>query len=216
MYISGMDVLYDYATKKENHDYLEQMGCNIEELIKLDNQNDIAEYIHNLEIIWQAIEQRYQILKIDINIDEIMTKIVKLFCFYILIGQYDGFPQNWELDESKQGITLAPFYDGSASFGKCCFDPRQSLAVSFEDKGINNYRILEEFFKISEQRYYDEFMKLYNKFTLVEFMKILKKVETKINKRIPQMTRKRIIDAFKFNKEEIEKMIERSINNGRR
>lgn len=215
-YISGMDILYNYVLDERNHSYLEAMGCNIDELKALNNHSDIAEYIHNLEICWQAIEYHYQNLEINIDVDKIMNKMLKLFCFNILIGQYDGFPQNWEIDESEEGIDLAPFYDGSSSFGNRCFEPRQSMAVSFEDKSINNYRTLEEFFKISSQEYIDVFLDMFDKFTLEEFMKIIKQVEIKINKKLPSMTRRRMIESFSFNKEEIEKIIKQQRVNGAR
>lgn len=216
IYFSGMDILYDYLIDENNHESLKQMGCDLIHLQELHTNSDKAEYLNNLEVIWQALEYRYKKLKRNAPINELMEGLIKYFCLNILIGQYDAFPQNFEIGESKDNIYLAPYYDGSQSFGKQCYDPRQSMSVSYEDRNTNNYRVLEEFFKISSQDYINVFMEMYNTLTVDTFLNILKNIEEKIGKSLPEMTKKRIIERYIANREDIERVINKERVNGMR
>ena len=50
------------------------------------------------------------------NISKIMDGLVNYLMLGILCVQNDGFPQNWEIEESIEGIKLAPYFDGGDSF----------------------------------------------------------------------------------------------------
>lgn len=207
IYMSGMDILYDYLIDENNHEFLKQMGCNLEHLEWLHTKSDKAEYLNNLEIIWQALEYRYRKLGRCVDISNIMNGLISQFSLNILIGQYDAFPQNFEIGESKENVYLAPYYDGSASFGKECYEPKQSMSVSYEDKDTSNYRVLQEFFKVSSQEFIDIFIEKFNTLTLEKLFEIIKSVEEKIGKELPKMTKTRIIERFTANREDIKTVI---------
>lgn len=208
-YISGNDILYDYLMDKKNHPYLQDMGYDLRNLDQFFTQIDLSDSIHTLEVIWQAIEYRYKDRKTPINVSKIMKKLVSMFCFNILIAQNDGMPVNWELEESNGGIELKPFYDGSDTLNDANLypNPSMSLSINFQDKERNNYYKLEEFLKISSKEFIDIFLEMFDALDIYEFMNIMNRVENKIGRKIPQFTRRRLLNSFSENRESVEVVI---------
>jgi len=213
-YISGRNILQDYLTDQNNYETLINMGCDISRLNNSKNNiSDPAEYIHTLEIVWQALEYRYNKIKIKPHLHNIMTEIITHFCLDLIVGQFDGYPQNWEVEESKTGVCVMPYFDGSASLGilKGIPYPRQSLTVNFNDKHTNNYRILEEFLKVSSTEYINMFLEYFNRININEFLQILGNVESKINAKIPDFIKDRMIQEFYINYISLEEIIDKCI-----
>lgn len=201
-YTSGTKILLKYILDN-NYGILEDMGFDKSELEK--KEFDIVDYINNLEIIWQALEQRYK--KIDIR--KLIDKFILFFMFNILIGQIDGMAQNWEIEENDKEIDLVPFYDGSSAFyyDEEFDDPYGSLSTNFKDKNRNNYVILEEFLNISSTEYINLFLAKYELLDYNNFISIIEKVENKIEIGIPNRDKQNIIESYLKNRENIEMVI---------
>jgi len=204
-YNSGSKILYEYY-KNCDREMLYDMGIDPKEMEHCHNRIDISESIQTLEIVWQALEYRYKTPSV---VEKLMFGIIDHFILDILIAQNDSDPLNWEVEENQGEIELAPYFDG----GECLNDPEiygeplTRLAVSFQDKGTNNYKILDRFLKISSSEFIDKFLEKFDKLDVYNFMTILKKIENKIGRPIPSYVRRRIIESFSENRECIESVI---------
>lgn len=202
-YVSGLQILANYVNDRNNRVYLEQMGYSYDELMQLRKELK-AEYINTLEMIWQALEYRYKNSKLKINYENIMYNLISQFCLNILIGQHDGFPQNWEIEESKYEVNLVPYFDGGWAFRNFRNElPYQSMSVSSRDKGANNFQILETFLNVSSQEFISTFMLQFDKLNEEAFERIMEQVEARIEKKIPSGTKQRILNSFVDNRNAI-------------
>jgi len=208
-YISGEKILSEYATDPNNKEILINLGGDENKLSLLRNTRDLSEYIHTLEVIWLALAYHYK----KLNINDIMKNIVKQFCFDLIIGQFDGYPQNWEIEESVEGITLMPYFDGSATFGilKAMPKPRQSLSVNFHDKGTDNYQILETFLSSACTEDINIFLEMFNKLNIHNFTDVLDAVEKRIDSNIPFFIKDRMILEFVRNRNLLQEVINKCI-----
>lgn len=203
-YIPGVKILYDYFRDDANKEILQQMGLDFNQIENSYNSVVVAEAIQNLEIIWQALEYRY---KDDYqSVENIMHNLLEHFMLNMLIGQKDGHPLNWEIEESLEGNSLVPYYDGGESFDDYD-EPHSFIAVSYKDKFKDNYIVLEEFFKVSSDDFIESFIDKFNRLNSTVFYEIIRKVESKIGIRLPYRTIGRITNAFEDNRDMIENII---------
>lgn len=208
-YISGQELLFMYSRMPKNLNILSNMGL---EQTENNNFPDNAPYsynINNLEVIWQAIEYRYQQLGIYVDMEKIMNDLVMYFIFNILTLQNDGMAQNWILEESKYGINLCPSFDN-----ELCFQinddkkiPTGNLSTNFNDVGLGNYRILEEFLKVSSCEYIELFKEKFNMLSFENFLKLIQRVENKIECSLPNDVKEKYIRLFLMNRQNIERVL---------
>lgn len=212
-YISGEEILSDFALDQDNREILMKLGCDDVKLSKIKNNRDLAEYVHTLEVVHYALDYHYKKMGMIVNVEDIMSSLKKQFCFDLIIGQFDGYPQNWEIEESADGAFLMPYFDGSATFGILSVmpNPRQSLSVNFNDKGTDNYRILEEYFNCSCSDDINVFLDMFNKLTIDNFINILNAVEKRIDSNIPYFIKDRIITEFVRNRKSLQEVVNKCI-----
>lgn len=205
-YISLLDILQKYLINNKNTNILEQMGYVLDiEIEDLEDELFISKEINNLEIIWQALDEKYQNKE---EISKIMHDLVLRFILNILILQNDAEPQNYEIEESENEINLMPFIDGELCFMHSeFFESYSSLAINFNDID-NNYDHLREFLKISSQEYIDLFLEKFDLLTLEQFNIIFKNIEKRIKVEIPTNIKKRIILSYKINRKKIDDILE--------
>lgn len=79
-----------------------------EKLAKINNI-DIPMGYNALDCIISSLNLRYSF----INIEEIVTSLIKLWCFDILISESDRNSTNWGIISNREGIKIAPVYDSS-------------------------------------------------------------------------------------------------------
>lgn len=205
-YVSGNQILKDYLRKKNNIQYLKQMGLK-EKNVYLNIY--LPRDINNLEVIWQAIEERYADLKIDIDINKIMNDIILLFIFNILTCQNDGMPQNWELEESENGVSLVPVFDNEFCLKLNDFGVAScKLTTNFNDNYQNNYLIIEEFLKISSIEYINLFLEKFNMLTIDVFLDLINIVEKRIGSVIPSDLKMEYMHVFNKNRKAIHKILD--------
>lgn len=205
-YVSGQDILFQYL---KNIWDLEKMGLVSNEYNQFPDKAPFSFNINNLEIIWQAIEYRYKRLNVEIDIKSIMDSLILYFTFNILTLQCDGMSQNWMLEESGDNVSLVPIFDNEKCFllNEKLRVPNTNLATNFNDIGKGNYKILDEFLKISSEEYNRLFQEKFNMLTLEVFCGLLDKVETKINTPIPENIKKEYIKLFIYNRQNVEEVL---------
>lgn len=214
-YVSGTTILKDYLKFKENINNLKEMGLQGKNYFL---NMYLPRDINNLEVIWQAIEQRYNRMEKDIDIENIMYNLVLLFIFNTLTLQNDGLPHNWELEESKNGVCLVPIFDNEYCLA---LDDRENsfsnFNVSFNDSNKSNIDILESFLNISSKEYVSLFIEKFNSLTSEVFLELLNIVEDKIKDKIPENLRNEYIVAFNKNRENIDLLLSEIVQtkNGR-
>jgi len=208
-YISGTKILNEFLNEEGNLEYLESMGFDKNRIAHLYNDIHIAKEISNLEIIWSSISERYKKKNIKVDMSAIMRSLVEQFIFNILVLQNDGFPQNWELEESKDGVKVVPIFDNELCFIICQFDiyPRNLLSTNFDDAGKNNYDILKEFLSISSSEYVELFLEKFNILTEEIFVKLIENVEEKIGCNLSDDVKTTYINNFVFNRQQINQVL---------
>lgn len=147
-----------------------------------------------------------------------MSDLVNLFIFNILVMQNDGMPQNWELEESANGVNLTPIFDNEfCLMFNDMGNITSKLTTNYNDFAHNNYSILEEFLKISSAEYISLFLEKFNSLTLEVFIDLIKKIENKIGCNIPNIYKEAYVANFKKNRENIEEVINKmNLNNTRK
>lgn len=208
-YISGQDLLFAYSRMPKSLNFLTNMGLEQTENNNFPNNAPYSYNINNLEVIWQAIEHRYKELNIYVDLEKIMNELVMYFIFNILVMQNDGASQNWVLEESENGVNLSPFFDNAEAF---TIDddkdlPVSNLSINFNDVGLGNYKILEEFLKVSEQAYINLFYDKFEMLTEDAFLQLIQRVENKIECSLPEDIKDKYIKMFHQNRENIESIL---------
>ncbi len=78
----------------------------------LDNVKKANYVYNNLEVIWNAFEHRYRFEKNKEDlISSLMLELIVRFWFAYLIRNTDFHFKNWEIEETKDKVCLAPSYD---------------------------------------------------------------------------------------------------------
>ena len=193
IYVTGLDVLYDY-----NNYYLRQWGYN-----EFSNNR----LVNNLENIWQALEHRYRFEK---NKEYIVAKLMyqlvtHVFLYDIFLTNPDRHYYNWEIVEFNNDANINLLFDNEDVFLDYSNSPK--LAVNVEERKSNWYRNLEVFLNISSQDYID---KVYNMYSLLKpsiIVKLIERCEQRINAKIPNSTKERILTAYILHYSKLEDVI---------
>lgn len=216
-YTSGQEILYEYGRNSKNLNSLKNMGLVQSEVNDFPDNAPYSYNINNLEVIWQAIEQKYNKLGIYIDMEKIMNDLVLYFMFNILAMQNDGMAQNWILEESEYGVNVAGTFDNELCLmiNEDKNIPTVNLCTNFNDVGLGNYKILEEFLKVSDNRYYELFKEKFDMLTLEEFLKLISRVEHKIECSLPENIKENYIKLFTLNRENIKEILNKFENTRR-
>lgn len=102
-YISGTEILYDFFQAEKDSDYLKQVIPHYLRKDYLDEMEKIQllKYLNTLEIIWNALEFRYQkYLRKNEIVNHIMGDLSNRFAFDFLTMQRDRHASNWEVEGS--------------------------------------------------------------------------------------------------------------------
>ena len=162
-FIPGDDILEEY------HSYLKTHLSKDN-----DNKEKIAmNYLNNLTDIWGALELKFGLREgFEKDIETIMEKLVKIFCFDLLMGNYDRGANNWGVIVGNQGVRLAPMFDNAFSLTFSTYDISPEYT---ERTDLNHY--LERFFQTSSSEFVEIFYEMYDKLTLDKLLEIIDLVE---------------------------------------
>lgn len=210
--ISGQQIIKDYAFSSiSNLMWIKKMIKDSGFINYLfddayrDKKDISIEYIHNLEIIWHALEAKYKDNQ-NFNIEKIMHQLVLMYIFTILVYDCDKYSSNWLLEESPTNIKLAPLFDNEDAFNYTNKKTNQNNILKFatnaETSDYNQLSSLKAFLSTSTPEYYDLFVDLFEKLSN-NFDKILKNAETQIGTNLPTIKKEKIILGFHINMEQI-------------
>ena len=164
--------------------------------------------INSLDIIWQALDYMY---KDKINISEVMDKFVIMYLFDIIVNNDDRHEWNWMIEESDEGIRLAPLFD----FDCCLKENFTSFKMgvdldAFINEGciVNSARDrLANFLDVSSYDYLYLFLNMFNK-VVNNFDIILSEVEEKINRKIPVYVKMKMRDTLDKKSKQINELLD--------
>lgn len=212
--VSGDELLGEYLA--HNFDVIRDMGFigseadNVEEYGLGDTTRYLSSiYINNLEIIWQALDDRY---KDKINISEVMKQFVSMYMFTILFSDIDKHPGNWFIEEREDGVRLAPILDNGDLLinyddGYEADNVIMSFSTNFKDRETKLVETLKVFFETSSYEYFLMFVSMFDK-VFMNFDIILQNVEKQIGREIPDYEKEKIIVAFNKNCSKIQSVID--------
>lgn len=207
--VSGNEILREYLSN--SFDYVKEMGfdTNCFRQLRMYYNNRISNCsrtINTLEIIWQALEDRY---KDRIIISEVMDQFVIMHLFDIIVNNADRHEWNWMIEESDDGIRLVPLFD----FDRCLKDKCTffKMGVNFDDlyygAKIMTDR-LSNFLEVSSYDYLYLFLSMYEK-VVNNFDMIITSVEDKINRKIPVYVKKKMKDTLDKKGKQINELLDR-------
>lgn len=155
--------------------------------------------MNNLEIIWQALEYKYN-SNPKVEILKLVYQIVERYIYAILIRANDKGAQNWEVEESADGVSICPITDN-----ELIFYPRATTTMStgFEDSEKSIGKSIYEFLTTSSCEFMELFIEKFNKFDLDALMKCINLTEQQIGECIPDEIKKEILYSFKLNQRQI-------------
>lgn len=212
--VSGDELLGEYLA--HNFDVIKDMGFvgEIAARVKEYGLGDTTRYlssiyINNLEIIWQALEDRYKGLT---NIGEIMEQFVSMYMFTIIFADIDKHPGNWYIMECENSVRLAPIFDnGDILIGyEDGYEPNNVIAcfsTNFSDHEVNQINSLKTFFEISSYEYFLMFVSMFDK-AVMNFDEIINLCEKQIGREIPKYEKEKIIVSFNKTQEKIQEVID--------
>lgn len=220
--ISGKQIIKDYAfSSLSNLLWIKKMINNSGYISYLfdsayrDKKDISLEYIHNLEIIWHALESKYK-SNPNFNIEKIMQQLVLMYMFTILTYDSDKYSFNWLIEENKTTIKLAPLFDNEDAFNYTKQKIEQSnilkFAVNADTSDYNQLDSLRAFLSNSTPDYFNLFQELFEK--LIEnFPQIIENVEKQIETEIPLKIKEKITLGFDINTTQIQKTLNAFLNN---
>ena len=195
-YIKGYDILDEYF---ENH-FGDLIVMGFDPTISVGHKR--MSKLNNLEVIKNALIERY---KDKINVEELIYQFVLLFIFSILTIQKDKSPQNWDIEEGIDRVSLIPLMDNALSFTEPT--DKVSLAASIASSEYSFEECLKEFLMTSSSEEVQLFVDKFNVLTEDAFLDIISKVEIDINSAIPSREKNEIINNFIVNRNNIKKLL---------
>jgi len=156
-----------------------------------------------LEIIWQALEHRYKLDgRVDISV--LMEQIVDLYIYSILISHSDRISLNWEIEEGRNSVKLAPLFDNENSF----FDEVEVyMSTSYDDNRSLLHESVRKFLSISDESFRERFIQKFDLLTEDLMREIFDKVESKIESQIPEKQKEYIFNNFCSHRNKIEEVV---------
>lgn len=207
--VSGEELLGDYLSSVSDNgisaiDVVSNMGIDKRSLDDIKEEMEYegyvvycADYVNNLEVIWQALEYRYGN---SVNIKELMDQFIMMYIYVILMGDADKHCCNWMVIESDNSVRLAPLFDNELIFTEISNTTKYS--VGFKDDNWYFYTSLEEFFYISSCEYCELFIEMFEKLKN-DFNSIFERIKGQIGVEIPVDVREKTVKKFNIHCDKI-------------
>ena len=134
--------------------------------------------LNNLETIWLSLADNYAKSPTKYNdIRNVMVELLKQYFLMILIQDIDFHWYNWEIEESKDHIKLAPKYDNEGAFGGEFYGV--PMGVAGDDPFQRTTDTLNYFISITANEDNEIFLELFNKATPELFKMALDNIKNK-------------------------------------
>lgn len=143
-------------------------------------------------------------------VDYLMEKIIKIFCFDILICNNDRTLSNLEIVEGHDFVDLVPLFDHTLCFD---YSEKSVIEVNFKheyalDFDISHYEVLKDFLEVFSDVYKNIFIEMNQKFTMELLENALKSIEIQTERKIPEEIRKSYEMWFLNHKTKLEEVLE--------
>lgn len=136
----------------------------------------------NLELIWNALEDRYKNYENGSKIvANIMNDMVSYFLLDILIGNIDNGKYNYEILESDVDARCCPYFDFEYIF----MFSGTNFTVECEDNN-NVLNVIMKFLRISDRLFIDRFIDMHNMLTPSKLEELFIEVENDIECELPR------------------------------
>lgn len=198
-YVSGTDILDDYY--KADKKTVVQMGLTNSWKERYTGPQYV--YMNNLEIIWQALENKYS-KNPNVNVGDLLNDLIIQYLFSLLTGQGDRISYNWEIEESEGKVSVVPLYDNETAFLEAS---TVSMSTNFNDVDKTVEESLREFLTISSGEYVNVFLKMFDALTIEQFISIIDDFEKEIGTSMPADKKAYIINNFTNNRNNIESVL---------
>ena len=167
LYITGKNIISRFLdstnekTKKDLHIYKKRY-----------------DKLNNLETIWLSLADKYRDNPSKYNdIRNVMVELLKQYFLMILIQDIDFHWFNWEIEESKDHIKLAPKYDNEGAFGGEYYGV--PMGVDGDDPFQRTTDSISHFINITASEDNNMFLDLFNRATPELFQMAINIVKTK-------------------------------------
>ena len=178
-YIKGSELLMEYSGEVDKY---------------------MLEDYNNLEDIWMAIYERYK----DNNITKkLVDQIIDLYIFDAVICNHDRHSFNFEIEEYKGDVNLAPVYDNER------FLMTDHISLNVDNSKQNLYESIEYFINTSSSEYLD---RVKDKLWIISDENILKaynRIEEKTGAKIPDEMKSGYLEKFRAHREKLEEIIDK-------
>lgn len=186
-FISGTRILSEYLTGLTDRNYL------------------TIRHLNNLPDIFKALESLFG-YKYNNDVQKIKNDIVKMFCFDILLRNYDRETPNWGIVLGSDGIRLAPMFDNEVSLTGSKLTI--SMGMDRENNDLLFADLLEKFFATSDSALKDIFINMYDKLTPAKLNSIFEKVEKDRNITIDENYRTEALSNYIEHRNSLETVVE--------
>ena len=134
--------------------------------------------LNNLETIWLSLADNYAKSPTKYNdIRNVMVELLKQYFLMILIQDIDFHWYNWEIEESKDHIKLAPKYDNEGAFGGEFYGV--PMGVAGDDPFQRTTDTLNYFISITANEDNEIFLELFNNATPELFKMAIDNIKNK-------------------------------------
>lgn len=160
----------------------------------------IEEY-NSLENLWMAIYEQYKDPEIT---KKLVDQIIDLYIFDIIICNHDRHSFNFEIEEYKGEVNLAPIYDNER------FLMSDYTSLNVDDNKLNIYDNLEYFINISSSEYLD---RIKDKLWIISednIKKAYNSIEKRIGASIPTEIKEGYLEKFNKHRERLEEIINKN------
>ena len=163
------------------------------------------QHLNNLTDIFGALESQFG-PEYNSNIQKIKNDLVKMFCFDILLRNYDRETPNWGIVSKNNEIRLAPMFDNESILIGAKFSI--SMGIDRENNDILFADLLEKFLNTSDITFKDIFFNMYDKLTLEALETIFKKVEEDRNITIDEYYHTEALNSYRKHRNSLQAIVE--------
>lgn len=157
---------------------------------------------NNLYDIWNALSKKYNNQEV---VYKLMNQITDIFIYDLFIGNTDRHDGNMGILETEDGINIAPIFDNSLIFR----NPPNYVDVLKTDEDIERdwHMELLKFLSQSSMEYQD---RIKGKLWVIDddnIESVINRVEKRIDTKINNKLKEKIMTFFKIRKTEIDKIL---------
>ena len=186
-YVDGGQLLSSYLSNLADTNYLSILHLN------------------NLTDIFCALKSLFD-SEYNSDIQKIKYDLVKMFCFDILLRNYDRETPNWGIISKNKEIRLAPMFDNESILTGAKFSI--SMGMDRDNNEVLFTELLEKFLSTSDSTFRVTFFDMYDKLTLEALESVFKEVEKGRNITIESNYRSEALNNYNKHRSSLQPVVE--------